>query len=224
MDRNWELQIIGDDIVSTRIFSKVLSGVLPVQVEKFVSFSFDLIPAKGVYSLIDFREHSELRSKCLSGDFTRERLDYTWIWGPDDAFYKREFFKQGFLTYFGHDFNPLELRAAVVGMMRKYELQGGLTGTVLPSNFRLDSSMQQVYFEGNSCALSTTEFRIFVTLLESGSAHVTRDEIRDRVWGTNFNITVRSIDSHISRMRRKLPENLLRIESDRNNGYNLKLL
>ncbi len=215
------VSLVSDDVIQSRILSKVIGDITNYKAIKFQNFQWDLFVENEGVLIFDFREHSDLRSKVLGNEYSGGHLESIWIWGPDDSFYRRNFMKLGLLTFFPDDSSLIDFRYAILGLLyRDRQIDGGLFAS-LPGPFRLDSSMQQLYFNENSCALSSTEFRIFVALFEAQDQFLPRNEIRDRVWGQNFNISVRSIDSHISRMRRKLPDHFLKIESDRNNGYHL---
>ena len=223
MKQGWTIYLAGVDQIQFRIFSKILNDLVSISTLSLADLATETFSKSNSIIFADLRKHSDFRLNLLSGQWPEQLRAYTWIWGPDDSYYRREFYKHGLLSYFPEDFHPLELRSAVLGMLLNQKAIVPKLDIKLPGDLRLDPSMQQLYYQNNSCALSSTEFRIFSVLIGAESTFVSRNDIRDRVWGKDFNITVRSIDSHISRMRRKIPDELLTIESDRNNGYHLKV-
>jgi len=71
-------------------------------------------------------------------------------------------------------------------------------------------------------ALTTAEFDLADILLRSAGKVVSRDDIARHVLGREFNPFDRSIDMHVSNLRRKLgphPDGLERIKSVRGIGY-----
>lgn len=212
--------LVCDDPVEARIFLKSVRDLIEVQaIERadFLNRSSSGRLDEGIY-VLDLREHSDFRSTVLSQSFRRFENCEIWAWSQADSFYKRLFLKNGATLVFDDISGPLDFRAAVIGLGEGFSK----SHKKLPEECKLDVSMQQIYHQGNSCGLSSTEFRIFMTLLETTEEHLRREEIRKRVWGADFNITVRSIDSHISRMRKKLPQPM-EIVADRNRGYRLDL-
>ena len=210
--------LVCDDPVEARIFLKSVRDIVEVrQLERadFLAQSSHGELEEGVY-VLDLREHSDFRGEVLAQSFRRFKNCEIWAWSLADSFYKRFFLKNGATLVFDDISGPLDFRAAVIGLGEGFSKNY----KKLPNDYRLDVSMQQIYHQGNSCGLSSTEFRIFMTLLETSEEHLKREEIRSRVWGADFNITVRSIDSHISRMRKKLPTPI-EIVADRNRGYRL---
>lgn len=213
--------VVSDSLVEMRAFVRPVQAFFQklelLKPAEFLDSKLSASQSECLF-LFDLREDSFLRKKFLEGAFAFQAQQKCWVLGPKDSYYRREFFKLGCDFYIDADTHSLDLYAKVLGTQEAIKPEKNLA---LPQGLKLDLSMQQLYSEGESCGLSSTEFRIFMTLLESSSTHLKREEIRDRVWGQDFKISVRSIDSHISRMRRKIPENMLRIEADRNRGYRL---
>lgn len=73
---------------------------------------------------------------------------------------------------------------------------------------RLDDSAAQVYIQGQRLdpPLSPSQFSLLMLLLHNEDAVVTREEIRDYVWGSDIDVNDQTIDALVSRLRKRLVE------------------
>jgi DNA-binding response OmpR family regulator len=96
-----------------------------------------------------------------------------------------------------------ELRARIAALLRRSELRRG--ARILragPIVINVDSREVRVF--DRPVALSDTEFRLLVTLAGEPSRVFTRAELLRTVWGMETLGSTRTLDSHASRLRRKL--------------------
>jgi DNA-binding response OmpR family regulator len=68
----------------------------------------------------------------------------------------------------------------------------------------LDSKTFRVDFRTQSIFLTRIEFQLFEQLVKSPGGFVDRQELLTRVWGPHVSVEVRTVDSHMVRLRRKL--------------------
>lgn len=68
----------------------------------------------------------------------------------------------------------------------------------------LDPQTFQVIFRTRSVLLTRIEFRLLEQLLRSNGEIVDRQDLLTRVWGPKISVEVRTVDSHMVRLRRKL--------------------
>jgi DNA-binding response OmpR family regulator len=88
----------------------------------------------------------------------------------------------------------------------------------------IDLRSHRVTKRGKELALTRTEFKIIELLVERLGEVLTRDQFLDAIWGEDFSITPRVIDTHIAALRKKLeddPNNPKHILSVRGVGYKL---
>jgi DNA-binding response OmpR family regulator len=65
-----------------------------------------------------------------------------------------------------------------------------------------------IYHDGQRCALSQREVSVLTYLISKPGVPVTRDELLAEVWKINpTNVLTRTIDMHMSNLRRKLRDN-----------------
>lgn len=84
---------------------------------------------------------------------------------------------------------------------------------------------REVAIEGRAIKLTAVEYEILVCLAQSAGRVLTRDRLLDLVAGRDYGALDRSIDVHISSLRRKLgdtPRNPRLIQTVRSVGYMLK--
>ena len=70
--------------------------------------------------------------------------------------------------------------------------------------FSFDTQSRKVTFGEKSQRLTRIEFRLLEHLVQRPGALVTRQELLESVWGAHVAVEVRTVDSHMVRLRRKL--------------------
>ena len=76
--------------------------------------------------------------------------------------------------------------------------------TLSTSDIRIDTDSKHVFVEDNEIQLTRKEFLILAMLMQSPDRYFTRQEILDKVWDEDTFVTERSVDVHITRLRKKL--------------------
>jgi two-component system phosphate regulon response regulator PhoB len=87
---------------------------------------------------------------------------------------------------------------------------------------RLDPDAHQVWVEEGEVILTALEFRLLTTLLERRGRVQTRTTLLEDVWGIHADITTRTVDTHVKRLREKLGSAGEYIETIRGVGYRLR--
>jgi len=126
--------------------------------------------------------------------------------------------------YVPKPFNPRELVARVRAVLRRMESRrnGKQRQVISVDDVSLDCASRTVLREGATVDLTTVEFDILRALLESAGLPVRRETIAEQALGRRFDPLDRSIDMHISKLRRKLgdrPDGDERIKTIRGLGY-----
>jgi two-component system, OmpR family, response regulator CpxR len=130
--------------------------------------------------------------------------------------------------YLPKPFNPRELIARIRAILRRSKMEAD-TGGKLPAPERLvagdvelDKGTRAVKRAGEQLALTTVEFDLLEALLRAAGHIVTREELVKAILGRNFSPFDRSIDTHVSNLRKKLGhhvEGVERIKTIRGVGY-----
>lgn len=83
----------------------------------------------------------------------------------------------------------------------------------------IDESARYVTVEGERISLSPKEFELLVYLAENEGMALSRDQILNVVWGINYYGDVRTVDTHIKKLRLKLGSKGEFIQTVRGLGY-----
>jgi len=68
----------------------------------------------------------------------------------------------------------------------------------------LDPQTFRVVFRTQAVLLTRIEFRLLEQLLRSDGGFLDRQDLLNRVWGPQVSVEIRTVDSHMVRLRRKL--------------------
>jgi two-component system response regulator CpxR len=128
--------------------------------------------------------------------------------------------------YLPKPFNPRELLARMRAILRRSSAPEATTDKTLlrADGLELDTATRTVVQNGRQIDLTDVEFALLEALLNSLGRVVTREELAENVLGRKFHPFDRSLDMHISRLRRKLSGNGMdddRVKTIRGIGYQL---
>jgi two-component system phosphate regulon response regulator PhoB len=84
---------------------------------------------------------------------------------------------------------------------------------------RIDRAAHRVWVESQEIELTALEFRLLVTLFDRKNRVQTRTALLDEVWGIQADITTRTVDTHVKRLREKLEAARDYVETVRGVGY-----
>ncbi|MFZ4814271.1 MAG: response regulator transcription factor [Phototrophicaceae bacterium] len=127
--------------------------------------------------------------------------------------------------YVTKPFSTRELMARVKALLRRVEFDRATLSEQhqwVGGGLRLDITQRLVYKEGVALELRYKEFELLSLLMSHGGGVVTRAEIFDKVWGTDWLGDMRTLDVHIRWLREKLeddPSNPRLIQTVRGVGY-----
>ncbi|MDR2115980.1 MAG: response regulator transcription factor [Planctomycetaceae bacterium] len=88
---------------------------------------------------------------------------------------------------------------------------------------RIDIKRYHVFVENKSVALTSTEYRLLLTLIASRGRVLTRNQLIDEAIGNDSIVTDRTIDVHLTSLRSKLGSARNLIETVRGVGYRFQL-
>lgn len=112
-------------------------------------------------------------------------------------------FESGADDYVTKPFSPIVLMKRVEAILKrsanvKKPLQNVLWG------LRVDGDAHEVRINGELIALTLKEFKILVKLTSSAGRVYSREQLLDEVWGFDYEGDIRTVDSHVARLRTKL--------------------
>jgi len=117
--------------------------------------------------------------------------------------------------YLGKPFNPRELLARIKAILRRSE--GTINrGPIEVNGVILDPAARTVHADGEPIELTTLEFDILEQLMRSAGRELSRDALMESLYGRKATPFDRSIDMHVSHLRKKIGN---RIKTIRGVGY-----
>lgn len=108
--------------------------------------------------------------------------------------------------YLAKPFNPRELLARLKAILRRALSGATATGRLVVGGIELDVKAQKFTAGDRSIRLTGTEFELLRCLAESPGVIVSKDDLSKKALGRRHMPYDRSIDTHVSNLRRKLNE------------------
>ena len=109
--------------------------------------------------------------------------------------------------YLPKPFNPRELVARIRAILRRTHSAAGealVPDIIKVGDVELDPARRSVHHHGKPVELTSVEFGLLQVLLREAGRVVTREALVDEVLGRKFSPFDRSIDMHVSKVRKKL--------------------
>src|SRR5215472_16389071 len=129
--------------------------------------------------------------------------------------------ERGADDYLPKPFNPRELVARMRSVLRR-KTDLAMPNVVKIDDLEIDGTQRRVVRDANEIALTGAEFDILWLLVRSAGTVLTREEIAEAALGRSMGVFDRSIDNHISNLRKKLGAHAggaERIQNVRGSGY-----
>ncbi len=131
--------------------------------------------------------------------------------------------------YLPKPFNPRELVARIRAVLRRSDARkaveaGGDAATVVVNDLELTPSSMMCRVGGEVISLTSAEFQLLEVLVKAAGKVVSREELSEKVLGRRLSAYDRSLDVHISNLRKKIGkgqtgERADRIKTIRGTGY-----
>lgn len=126
--------------------------------------------------------------------------------------------------YITKPFSPREVVLRVSAVLRRIQAgkQTENTKQIETHGLIIDLDKHQVFTENGPIDLTATEFKLITLFARSPGRVFTRDILMDVIWGQEYYGIDRTVDTHVSRLRRKLGEFGKHIETVHGVGYRFK--
>ncbi|RRD48563.1 response regulator transcription factor [Arachnia propionica] len=124
--------------------------------------------------------------------------------------------------YVTKPFSHRELVARIRAILRRGQDQVALPDVVEVGGVRIDVERHQVSVDGEEVRFALREFELLELLLRNAGRVMTRGQLIDRVWGSDYVGDTKTLDVHVKRLRSKIepdPSNPVRLVTVRGLGY-----
>ena len=105
--------------------------------------------------------------------------------------------------YISKPFSPMELVSRVKALLRRTNASMHLNELIV-GDLKISLSEMQVYRNGQLVKLGPKEFKLLTLLAERPGHIFSRQVLLDKIWGHGIHIEDRTVDVHMSRLRKAL--------------------
>lgn len=110
--------------------------------------------------------------------------------------------KIGADDYLVKPIKPMELLARLANVVRRIKPTG--LPVLRMGSFEVDVQQHRLLLDGKEVALTQKEFDLSVYLFQNPGKLLSRDHLLNKIWGLNTDVDTRTVDTHVSRLRKKL--------------------
>lgn len=110
--------------------------------------------------------------------------------------------------YIVKPFSPREVVARIKAVCRRINdhVTKGSTSTIVIGDLSISLKTYQVHYKNQVIMSTPKEVEMLYLLAESPGQVFSREQILDKIWGYDFYGDTRTVDTHIKKIRAKLPE------------------
>jgi len=156
----------------------------------------------------------------LKGDAATRDIPIVMVTAKGDEVDRVVGFELGADDYVVKPYSLRELLLRVDAVLRRTSpAPGGTRGVMVFGKLRVDRDAHRVWVDDHEITLTALELRLLSTLLERRGRVQSRPALLDDVWGMSGDVTTRTVDTHVKRLREKLGEAGAYIETVRGVGY-----
>jgi two-component system response regulator RegX3 len=113
-------------------------------------------------------------------------------------------FDRGADDYVAKPFSPREIVARVQALLRRVDRVAQPPAPTKIGDLEIDFWARQVRVAGATVSLTPTEFRLLAALARYPGRIFTRDELVARIFGPDYDGLDRTVDVHVTNLRRKI--------------------
>ena len=128
-------------------------------------------------------------------------------------------FSVGGDDYISKPFSIKEVVARVKAVIKRFQLLPKKNRQLIFNNVVIDFETKELMIDEKKITLTKTEFEILVLLAENSERMFSREQVIERVWKDTPNVVERTVDVHVTRLRKKLGEHASLIINRPGYGY-----
>ena len=123
--------------------------------------------------------------------------------------------------YMTKPFSPRVLLAKVNALLRR--TSPAPAGSLQAGKILLQPNAHKAYLEGQEISLTHKEYALLAFLMANPGQVFSREQLLNRVWGSDFQGSTRTVDTHIKTLRQKLGEEGKHIVTLIRSGYRFEV-
>lgn len=164
----------------------------------------------------------ELLSRMRASDALRD-IPVIMATAKDTEYDKIHGLDLGADYYLAKPFGVMELVSCVKAVLRRCRRDDAERAGLSAGGVSLDADAHTVTAGGQRITLTYKEFELLRLFMAHPGTAFTREQLMERVWGTDYCGETRTVDMHIRTLRQKLGEYGEMIETVRGVGYRLEV-
>lgn len=128
-------------------------------------------------------------------------------------------FEMGADDYIVKPFSPREVVLRVKAILQRAKIGGiylpefGVKNVLVYQDLIIDENAHKVMVAGEEVMLTPKEFDLLLFLVKSPDKLFTRKELLNSVWNSQVYVDIRTIDTHIKRLRKKISAHSTKVSS-----------
>lgn len=131
-------------------------------------------------------------------------------------------FEVGADDYVCKPFSVRELSLRIRAILRRSQSTDVETEQMEFGRLRVDASAHRCWVDDEEVQLTALEFKLLTTLMRRRGRVQTREVLLTDVWGFSAEVTTRTVDTHVKRLRQKIGDAGRYIETLRGVGYRFR--
>jgi two-component system, OmpR family, phosphate regulon response regulator PhoB len=124
--------------------------------------------------------------------------------------------------YMVKPFSPRELVLRIKSILKRFEPKEQVKDVLKAGKIEIDIPRHKVTVNKKEVVLAPMEFKLLTLLIQRSGRVQTRERLLEDVWDIASDVTTRTVDTHIKRLREKLAKEADIIETVRGVGYRAK--
>lgn len=106
--------------------------------------------------------------------------------------------------YMVKPFSPGELTARIHAVLRRTRGLQSEEKALRVGRISIDNKARTVTVEGANIPLTLKEFELLLFLVKNKNQAISREQLLEKIWGIDYNGSLRTVDTHIKTLRMKL--------------------
>ena len=131
-------------------------------------------------------------------------------------------FEVGADDYIVKPFSVRELILRIRALLRRVNRVEGEPSLIRFGRLKIDRDAHRAWVDDAEIGLTALEFRLLHAFMSRKGRVQTRDALLSDVWGIEAEVTTRTVDTHVKRLREKLGDAGVYIETLRGVGYRFR--